>query len=358
FGWVAVAVGFGGAFVLAIVYYYFRVHYSYYGRLSLGLTTTFVIPLAFFLGALVGVGRFLEAGLAAIACVYLLVEKKELRELGESMTKQELLDLLVFIVIAFIIYPNLPAGEVRVLWLGFNVQYFWLIVVVVSAISFAGHVLAKYYRDKAVFYTAFLGGLVSSLATTVLFLKKTRDKRVVFSAVVCAALASTISNAGVVLIANPFFFERVLPLALALSALYAATAWFSVKKLRGETDAVKVERHALSLRFAIEFAFVFFFVSLVLANLATNPASAVTFAFFSGLVSSTSVWAAAAYAFGAGALPLRAALLAVAFASIGSLAAKTTLASLAVKNTGLRVRLAALLVLALAASVATAVLSS
>ncbi len=354
--WLVVGSGFAGVFILAILYYAFRVRYSYYARMSLGLTTTIVIPLAFFLGALIGWSRFLEAGVAAIACVYLLVEKKELREIGESITKQELLDLLTFIVIAFIIYPALPSNEVKLFGFWLNLQYFWFVVVVVSAISFAGHILAKHFRDKAVFYTAFLGGLVSSVATTAVFLKKTRDKSVLLAAITSAALASALSNAAVILLANPGFFQAALPVVAALTALYAAAAWWTLKFLRrGESIAVK--RSAISLRFSVEFAAIFFIAYLAVSKLAASPGATVVFSFIGGLVSSTSVYAAVAYAFGSGALGLNAAVYSLVFASIGSLATKTALAALAVKDAGFTRDLALLFVLALAFGVTAAFLA-
>jgi uncharacterized membrane protein (DUF4010 family) len=336
------------------------VRYSFYGKGSLGLTTTFVIPLAFFLGALIGRELFLEAGVATIACVYLLVEKKELREIGETITKQEMLDLLLFIVIAFIVYPQLPAGEVKIdgLDFGLNLQYFWFIVVVVSAISFAGHALSKYYSKKAVFYTAFLGGFVSSIATTVVFLKKTRNERVLLAAITSAALASTLSDAAVIVLASPKFLFLAFPIIAALAALYAASAWLSLKSLRKDDEELTLGRRALSLRFSLQFAAVFFAVSLALGSLHSSPAGTIIFSFFGGLVSSISVYAAVAYAFGAGALSLRPALFAVLFASLGSLAMKTVLATLAVKERGFRRRLAALFVCALAAGVTAAAFSS
>ncbi|MFH0974121.1 MAG: MgtC/SapB family protein [Candidatus Micrarchaeota archaeon] len=355
-GWITVGTGFAGAFVLAALYYFFRVRYSYYGRMSLGLTTTFVIPLAFFLGTLIGRHLFLEAGVAAIACVYLLVEKKELRELGETLTKQELIDLLLFIVIAFIIYPQLPAREVSVLGLGLNLQYFWFIVVAVSAISFTGHLLAKYYKTKAVFYTAFLGGFVSSLATTAVFVKKTANERVLFTAITAAALASTLSNALVIALVSLTLLQTALPIIAAFAVLYAVTAWFSLKSLHWNEELALGQR-ALSLRFSLEFAIVFFVVSLAFGTLQQSPLGAVAFSFLSGLVSSTSVYAAVAYAYNTGTLSLQTALYSLAFASIGSVMMKAALAAFSVKSGRFRRKLAGLIAVACFASVFAAFLA-
>ncbi len=355
-GWLIIGTGFAGVFVLAALYYFFRVRYSYYGRMSLGLTTTFVIPLAFFLGTLIGRHLFLEAGVAAIACVYLLVEKKELRELGETLTKQELLDLLLFIVIAFIIYPQLPAREISVLGLGLNLQYFWFIVVLVSAISFAGHILAKYYRTKAVFYTAFLGGFVSSVATTAVFVKKTANEHVLFTAITAAALASTFSDSVVIALASVALLQTAFPIIAALAVLYAVTAWFSLRTLRWNEE-LTAERSALSLRFSLEFAIVFFVVSLVFGTLQHSPLGAIAFAFLGGLVSSISVYAAVAYAYSTGALPLQAALYSLAFASIGSITTKAVLVALSVKSRRFRRKLAGLIAVACFASIFAAFLA-
>ncbi|PIT85497.1 hypothetical protein COU36_02895, partial [Candidatus Micrarchaeota archaeon CG10_big_fil_rev_8_21_14_0_10_59_7] len=144
------AIGLLGAFALAALYYYFKAMNMHEG----GLTTTLMIPFVYMIGVLFGTGLYTEAGIAAIVSTYLLVEKKEFRSLARTVSKEEIVDVLIFAIIAFIVYPQLPDAPLSVLGVSFSPKFFWTIVVVFSALSFAVHLISKYFHERALLYAS------------------------------------------------------------------------------------------------------------------------------------------------------------------------------------------------------------
>jgi len=100
----AIGLGLAGVFALASLYYYQRARHL----VKWGVTTAIMLPTTFVLGILVGLGFFTESALAAIIAVFLLVEKTEVHAITRKVSKSEILDLLLFAIIAFIVYPQLP----------------------------------------------------------------------------------------------------------------------------------------------------------------------------------------------------------------------------------------------------------
>ena len=329
-------IGLTGAFALAAFYYNSRVRASYYAREAIGLTTTMMIPFTFFLGILIGYGFRLEAGIAAVASVYLLVERSEFHAIAKTISREEIIDLIIFTVIAFIVYPQLPPGEVTLYGLKFSLQYFWLIVVLVTSISFLSHLGLKYFHEKAVVYTSFIGGVLSSTATIVLFLKKHVSKNVFFT-------VFTVSSAGA-LLADMIMLEAVnqnlllssLPFLTAQLAALLAFSYYYARKLRQASEKVPESKRFLSLKFVFEFAIIFFLVS-VLVNAGGsvkdwNDAGLLATAFIGGLVSQTSVFAAIAYENSIGAVNTSTSTFALLVSTISALITKTTLSTLGLKR--------------------------
>ncbi len=336
FGLLFTVIGLAGVFALAAFYYNSRVRASYYAREAIGLTTTMMIPFTFFIGILIGYGFNLEAGIAAVASVYLLVERKEVHAFAKTISREEIIDLLIFAVIAFIIYPQLPPGEVTLFNLNFNLQYFWLIVVLVTSISFLSHFGLKYFHEKAVVYASFVGGVLSATATIVLFLKKHVGENVFFTVFAVSSAGALLAdivmlaavNQNLLLAASSFLATQTIAL-LAVSYYYA-------RRLREFKEVVPESKRFLSLKFVFEFAVIFFLVSvLVNAGSGVRDWSGAGILFTSiigGLVSQTSVFAAIAYQNSAGAVDTGTAALALFVSTISALASKTTLSALGLKK--------------------------
>lgn len=136
-----------------------------------GTTTVIALLLGYGLGAMVWYGQAKLAVMLAIGITALLYFKPELRGFSQRMSRRDLVAMLQFSVLTFIVLPILPNQDFGP-YNAFNPYYAWLMVVLISGISLTGYVALKIVGTR---YGApllgFLGGLVSSTATTLIYAK-------------------------------------------------------------------------------------------------------------------------------------------------------------------------------------------
>jgi uncharacterized membrane protein (DUF4010 family) len=313
----AVTIGLVGIFALSALYYYYKARHA--GRW--GITTAIMLPATFVLGVLVGLGYYVEAALAAIAAVYLLVEKSEVHAIVEKVSKNEIVDLLLFAAIAFVIYPQLPSKPADFLGVPLSLQFLWLIVVLITGISFGAYVLLKYLGKKTASIAAFFGGMVSSLAVVAVMVGKTKHEKTT-AAVISAASAGSLFSDSILLgiIALPLVLAVFPIMAAFLAAYLVLTVWYS-KKLRGKY--IHLPHRPLSLKFIAEFSVAFISVFWLVQWTVLNAAPQLLLSSFAGgILSSTSVLAAIAFLYTQSQVTAQAAAANVFSALLGSLAAK------------------------------------
>ena len=136
-----------------------------------GTTTVIALLLCFGLGAMVWYGLAKLAVMLAIGITALLYFKPELRGISQRLTRRDLVAVLQFSVLTFIVLPILPDQNYGP-YDAFNPHQAWLMVVLISGISLAGytalHLVGTRYGAPLL---GFLGGLVSSTATTLIYAK-------------------------------------------------------------------------------------------------------------------------------------------------------------------------------------------
>jgi uncharacterized membrane protein (DUF4010 family) len=139
-----------------------------------GTTTVIALLLCYGLGAMIWYGLAKLAVMLAIATTALLYFKPELRGLSQRLTRSDLVAVLQFSVLTFIVLPILPDQSYGP-YGAFNPHQAWLMVVLISGISLAGytalHTVGTRYGAPLL---GFLGGLVSSTATTLLYARNSR----------------------------------------------------------------------------------------------------------------------------------------------------------------------------------------
>ena len=142
-----------------------------------GTTTVIALMLCYGLGAMIWYGYAELAIMLAIAVTALLYFKPELRGLSQKLTRRDLVAVLQFSVLTFIVLPILP-DQTYGPYDAFNPHQAWLMVVLISGISLAGytalHVVGTRYGAPLL---GFLGGLVSSTATTLLYAKNSKSNQ-------------------------------------------------------------------------------------------------------------------------------------------------------------------------------------
>ncbi len=152
----------------------------------------------------------------------------------------------------------------------------WLIVVLVSFVSFAGYVLIKVIGSSAgIGLTGLIGGLVSSTVTTLSFARRSIESPGANSLFAMAIiLASSVMFPRLILeiaVVNTALMKNIaLPLGVmgATGALMAALLWFRSKQATVETPQVEFN-NPFSLKSAVSFGLVFALI-LMLTRVATH----------------------------------------------------------------------------------------
>jgi len=205
-----------------------------------GTTTVAALLICYSLGLLVWYGSPKLAIMLAITTTTLLYFKPELHSISQRLSRRDLVSILQFSVLSFVILPILP-DQTYGPYDAFNPYNAWMMVVLISGLSLAGYVALHWtgQRFGAPLLGVF-GGLASSTATTMLYARhsKANEGMLRLSAVVILiasqvvlvrlAVVSAVVSPAVILILLP-------PLGLGLIFGLAVTL-FSWRGLRSESD--------------------------------------------------------------------------------------------------------------------------
>jgi uncharacterized membrane protein (DUF4010 family) len=142
---------------------------------GLSATNALASLLTLILGMLATSGRPTEALAAAAAVTLLLAMRETLHGLLRGMSEAEIRSAARFGLITFVILPLAPDRQMGPLdaW---NPHQLWLVVVLVSGLSFAGYVATRRIDPmRSALVTAVCGAIVSSTAVTVAFARRLRS---------------------------------------------------------------------------------------------------------------------------------------------------------------------------------------
>jgi uncharacterized membrane protein (DUF4010 family) len=298
---------------------------------SLKLTTAVSLLVAYAVGAAVAAGLTFVGVAAAVVSAILLVLKRELHSFAGALSREELRSTSEFAVLAFVVYPLLPAGRVDVADVAVEARLAWLMVVTVAGLGVANYVLVRSYGGRGLVVTGFLGGLASSTAVVGTMLDHVADDPDAVdhgvAAVVLANGAMALRNLGIVLALTlaadgPTLVRPLLPLAVLVAASVAAAG------LAGGSATVNVDLDSpFSLRNALGFGAIFLvvLVASAAAQGALGTAGLYAGAGFSGLVSSAGATTSAALLYRTGAVTGDVAAVAVLLATAASILVKVGL---------------------------------
>lgn len=134
-----------------------------------GTTTIAALLVCYGLGALVWYGQATLAIMLAVGTTTLLYFKPELRGMTQRLTRRDLVSILQFAVLTFVILPILPNHDYGP-YGALNPHQAWVMVVLISGLSLAGYIALHLIKHR---YGAPLlgvfGGLVSSTATSMVY---------------------------------------------------------------------------------------------------------------------------------------------------------------------------------------------
>jgi len=234
-----------------------------------GMTTEVAALVTVATGALSFLDQLALAVAIGVITTALLSFKFELHGFAERLTREDVLAALKFALITAIVLPILPNES---LWDPpfdvLNPYRIWLMVVLISGIGFLGYVLFKLLGSRrGISLTGFLGGLVSSTATTLSFSQRSRKNvslaKPFAMAIIIAWAVMFIRVLIEVRVVNRALFEAVwLPVALAGVAAIVYAAYLYLAPHESDEEDVVVS-NPFELRTAITFGLLFGLILLV-----------------------------------------------------------------------------------------------
>ncbi|MFC6904164.1 MgtC/SapB family protein [Halalkalicoccus tibetensis] len=302
---------------------------------GLSLTTSVSMLVAYGVGVLVGAGRLVEGVTVAVLSSLLLVLKRELHSFAWGMSREELRSTTEFAVLAFVIYPLLPAGDVPIGAAGFEVavepRVIWLMVVTVAGIGIVNYAIVNSYGGRGIAITGFFGGLASSTAVVGTMLDHVRQRpssaSYAVAAILLADAAMAVRNLGIAL---AFTIEAPLFGAIVPLAAVVLGSFLIAGVIADWDEEVEMELESpFSLRNALGFGAIFLLIVVAgaFAEAHLGTAGFYATAALSGLVSSAGAATSAVVLYRTGSLEHDVAVIAILLATVSSLVVKAALAA-------------------------------
>lgn len=188
-------------------------------RGSVGMTTEVAAVIVVLAGALCFWDQLAIAVALGVVTTALLSFKLELHGFASRLTREDIVATLKFAIITAIVLPVLPNQSFGPPPLDvLNPYKIWLMVVLISGISFLGYVLIKLVGSRqGIGLTGLLGGLASSTAVTLSFSQRSQKE---------ATLAKPFALA--ILIAWTIMFGRVLVEVAVTNLLLLRVVWLPI----------------------------------------------------------------------------------------------------------------------------------
>ena len=301
--------------------------------LGLSLTTSVSMLVAYGVGALTAAGYVIEGVTVAVLSSLLLVLKRELHTFAGGLSREELRSTTEFAILAFVIYPLLPTGDVTIgsgpLAVAIEPRIVWLMVVAVAAIGIVNYAIVRTYGSRGIAVTGFFGGLASSTAVVGTMLDSVRQRPGAVSYAVAAVLladaAMALRNLAIVLAFTlpDVLVAAIVPLAIVVVGSVAVAAvsadW---------NQAIEMDLDSpFSLRNALAFGAMFAVVVLAggVAQAQFGEVGFYVTAVLSGLVSSAGATASTVSLYRTGSLAHETAVIAVLLATGSSIGVKAAL---------------------------------
>lgn len=194
-----------------------------------GTTSVIALLAAFCLGALVWYRQGTLAVMLAIAITVLLYFKSQLQGFTKSLTHRDLISILQFAVLSFIVLPILPNEDFGP-YAAFNPHQIWWMVVLISGLSLAGYTALRIIGARfGAPLLGIFGGLASSTATTLVFARRSAlDVGLIRLAAVVILLANLVVLVRLLLVASAVSPLLLQPLALIFGCGFTAGAIVAV----------------------------------------------------------------------------------------------------------------------------------
>lgn len=234
---------------------------------KVGGTTQVAVLVAYGLGVLAGYGEFVPALAGSVITTGMLSMRTELRQLAGALSREDLYAVVQFAVVSLVILPLVP-NETFGPWGVWNPRTIWLLVVLISGLSFVGYVASKLIgATRGIGWSGLLGGLASSTAVTMSFSERSKKQpalAIVYAIGVLAASAVMVPRLWVLLgVLQP---RLILPTLIPLGVLFVVTTIGGLTALR-ERNRERLEgarvTNPFELKTAFQFALLFALILLI-----------------------------------------------------------------------------------------------
>lgn len=303
-----------------------------------GLTTEMAALAVFWLAYLVRVNETLAVS-AAIVLAILLASKSSLHDfLADRVSEREFFDTLKFLAVVFVVYPLLPDRSLGP-WGFFNPARVWLMIVLVSTVSYAGYLLVRWLGpNRGALLSGIAGGLVSTTATTLALAARTKKAPAASDFLgLCGGMANAVQLPKILILLSvvnsnlgaasaPSFVAGAGAGLVALGAIAGLTA----RNQHFDPPAAVAYRNPFSLAPALRFGALFVVVLFVvrLAEVTFGDRGILLASVLGGTVSATATALSAANLALQGSLPTPTALLSILLALTANALVKLVLAFL------------------------------
>lgn len=242
------------------------------GRPNVGL----MVPICNVLAYLLGPIAFAEPPWVAIGvtvvAVLLLTAREKLHGFARTIDISEFVTAGKFLILAGLVLPFLPNQPVTRLT-DITPHQVWLAVLAVTTVSYASYLLQRYVAPPgAGLWVAFLGGLYSSTATTVILARQARaEPAMLRQAQIGIVLATSVMYVRLLIVVALFNLPLATALApplLALTVLGLALAgfWYWRRAVSlAPASGVRPPANPLELTAALVFATLFVVIALASA---------------------------------------------------------------------------------------------
>ncbi len=227
-----------------------------------GTTTVAAVVVCYALGAMVWFQMEQLAVTLAILTTALLYFKPELRGVSRNLTRLDLVSILQFSVLSFVILPILPNQDYGP-YDALNPYQIWWMVVLISGLSLAGYAALRVAGQRqGTLLTGLFGGIASSTATTLAFSRHGRDSPQLAG---MAALVILLANwvllirlSVLVALLAPNMLPRMLTLLGCGALAGLVMIYFAWRRLGRQNDAPVLEmKNPTEIRAALSFGLLY-----------------------------------------------------------------------------------------------------
>ncbi|MFT7823716.1 MAG: MgtC/SapB family protein [Sulfurimonas sp.] len=227
-----------------------------------GSTTEFAAIAAFLIGMLVYDGLYMFATFTTVAVIFILDIRSNVLQIADKTKKKDLHSMVLFLLITFIVLPLLPDRTIDPFGI-INPYFIWMMVVLISGLSFAGYIAARLIGvSRGIMVAGFFGGFLSSTATTVTFSKKVDDQNKTARQLASAiALACTTMYIRIIIVSSFIDTDiamKILPAyLLATIAGYMYVYYLYKSPQKSQIDVDFIYQNPLELKEALKFGLLF-----------------------------------------------------------------------------------------------------